>query len=790
MRRADILPWMHKAAGGERLRALALSALCGAFVLVGGVVQGGSLLRPAGSGALAPGYVGSSACAGCHGAQSAAWSSSQHARAMQAASDASVLGDFNDLEATHFDSRATFARKSGGFVIETEGRDGARAPFRVDYTFGVTPLQQYLTRLADGRLQALPYAWDARARADGGQRWFHVYPAEPVPPGDALHWTGAQQNWNFMCADCHSTGVRKNYDAAADTFATSVAELSVGCESCHGPGASHVLWAQQGAATSVPHKGFASVAAKRKAPDWTIDPATGSPAAGVGRPIGDEVETCGVCHARRAQFAEGWRPGRPLADFYRPSLLTPDLFEVDGQMKDEVFNYASFQQSRMHAKGVACGDCHDPHGGKLRAEGAGVCRQCHLAEKFAATAHTGHPQGEGQPDCIGCHMPARVYMGIDKRHDHSFRAPRPDLSARLGAPNACNDCHRDRPPEWAADAVVRWHGGTRKSQQTYAAAFHAARADQPQARALLMQAARDPATPALARATALTMLHGRLSVQVTALMIAGLADPDPMVRAAALGGLAGLPPAERWRRASPLLNDPVRLVRMEAANALAQGPPDGTSVVERQAFLAAAAEYVDAERFNADRAESRANLARFFLRQGRAAEAEAEYLAALRLSSSVAPRVDLADLYRATGRDAQAQKLLREAVALDPRAAAPRHALGLWFIRAKQYHEGLAALRQAFELEPGQARYAYVYAVALESMDRAGQARSVLEQALQASPSDTQALSWLLQDALRARDPARALPLAERLRTLLPDDHAAAATLAQVRAAAEAAARK
>ncbi len=769
-------------------KAVALALLCAAVVLAVGAVQGQSPPAGASAGSLASaapaGYAGSAACAQCHAMQSAAWAASQHARAMQSATAQSVLGDFNEARAHHFASQALFTRKDGRFLVETEGRDGKRATFPIDYTFGVAPLQQYLTTFSDGRIQALPYAWDTHAKEQGGQRWIHLYPDEAIPPGDALHWTGAQQNWNFMCADCHSTAVRKQYDAASDRFATRASEISVGCESCHGPAVGHVAWATQGRATTALTKGFMSVAAKRDAPDWTPDPVTGSPAKGVARPIGDELDTCGACHARRSQFAEGWLPGRPMMDFYRPALLTPGLFEVDGQMRDEVFNYASFLQSRMYAKGVICSDCHEPHGGRLRADGAGVCAQCHLSETFAATRHTGHAQGGGQPDCIGCHMPARTYMVVDKRHDHGFRVPRPDLSVSLGAPNACNDCHRDKQPAWAAAAIERWHGPVRKGAQDYAGAFHAARNDEPQARALLLQVANDASTPAIARATSLMMLQNRPSAQVSAAMLAGLSDADPMVRAAALGGLGALPMDQRWRRASALLRDPVRLVRLEAANTLAEGPPMSASAAEREAFQAAEEEYVAAERFNADRAESRSNLARFFVRQGKLAEAEYEYLAALKVSLAMAPRVDLADLYRAAGREAEAETVLREAIALDPRAGAPQHALGLALIRAKRTHEALAALRQAYELEPAQARYAYVYAVALSSMGHDAQGRSVLERGLSASPSDVQLLSALLQDAMRGRDVARALPLAERLRILLPDDRSIDALLGRLRAAA------
>jgi tetratricopeptide (TPR) repeat protein len=505
----------------------------------------------------------------------------------------------------------------------------------------------------------------------------------------------------------------------------------------------------------------------------------------VSRPIGDEVETCGICHARRSQFSEGWRPGQPMADHYRPIFLTPDLFEDDGQMKDEVFNYSSFLQSKMHAKGVVCSDCHEPHGGKLKASRAEVCSICHSPQKFAAPAHTGHAAGSGKPDCVSCHMPVRTYMVVDPRHDHSFRVPRPDLSVSHGTPNACSDCHKDKPASWAAAAVERWHGPDRKGFQNYAPAFHAARTDQPHARSLLLQVANDPASPAIARATSLQFLHRRPSTAVTAAMIEGLSDSDPMVRLAALGGLDGLTPGARWRHAAPLLSDSVRVVRIQAANLLAEGAPAGATPAQRAALEAATSELIASERFNADRAEGRSNLARFLVRQGKPADAEREYLVALDLGLSISPRVDLADLYRSLGREAEAEALLRQTISLAPAAAAPRHALGLSLVRARRYDEALIALGRAAELEPSQPRYAYVYAVALDSAGKADEARVVLERGLVANPSDVSILSMLLQRALRDRDARRALPYAERLRILLPDDRSVAEIMRQLQTAIE-----
>jgi predicted CXXCH cytochrome family protein len=496
-------------------------------------------------------------------------------------------------------------------------------------------------------------------------------------------------------------------------------------------------------------------------------------------------ETCDRCHSRRGEFSENWRPGQPLANTHLPALLTRDLFEDDGQMKDEVFNTSSFQQSKMYAKGVVCTDCHDPHSGKLKAAKSEVCSQCHDPQKFAASAHTGHSQSAASPDCIACHMPVRTYMVVDPRHDHSFRVPRPDLTAKLGAPNTCAACHNDRDAAWAAAAIEKWHGPVRKGFQTYAEAFHAARLDQPEASNLLMKVAQDPATPAIARGTALLELGERPSVAAQSEIERGLRDLDPMVRLGALRAIERLPIDVRWTTGKAALSDPIRAVRMEAASLLADMPLPNMSNAERNAWDKAAQEYVAAKRFNADRAEERANLARFYVKQGKADLAEQEYLAAIKLSPrQVPPRVDLADLYRAAGREGEAEILLRQTIADTPEAAAAHHALGLALIRQKRYAEAINSLKRAAELEPAQPRYAYVYGVALQSAGQANEARRVLTAALLASPSNVEILTALLQDAIKSRDLKGALSYADRLRVLRPDDASLAQFIGRLRSEA------
>jgi predicted CXXCH cytochrome family protein len=738
-------------------------------------------------------FVGSEICSGCHQAEAKSWGISQHQAAMQHATERTVLGDFRDAGFDYYGVHSRFYRENGKFLVETDGPDGRLAVFEVKFTFGVDPLQQYLIEFPDGRIQALSIAWDSRPKDEGGQRWFHLYPNEEIKHDDVLHWTRLNQNWNFMCAECHSTGVRRNYDARTDHFATKWAEISVGCEACHGQGSSHVAWARDQESWwpfgkhEDQNKGLLVHFDERHGVTWPIDAQSGT-ARRSAAPLAlrKEVETCGLCHARRAAFHEDWLPGQWLSQTHVVEPLTRSTYYADGQMRDveEAYNYAPFKQSKMFAAGVTCSDCHEPHSAKLRTPGEGVCLQCHAAEKYANVAHRHHAGIDRAPTCISCHMPERNYMVVDKRHDHSFRIPRPDLSAALATPNACNDCHRDKDTQWAAAAVEAWFGADRKGFQTYGSAFRASRAEEVDAAALLGSVVADRNLPAVARAGALTELAPRLSPANLGLARGSLADPDPMVRIGALDMLENTPPGQVWPWVAPLLSDPVRGVRVRAVSLLAAVPTASQPPPDREPFERAAVEFIDAQRTNSDRPEARTTLGGFFVRRGQAVEAEAEYKAALHLSPQyLAASINLADLYRQLNRDGDGEAVLRTAIAISPQAAAAHHALGLVLTRLKKPQAALSEFRQAADLEPDSARYAYVYAVALNSGGQKDQAVTTLKQALERHPNDRDILSALIAFSRAGGDNSSALVYAERLAAIIPDDRNLSTLVQQLRGA-------
>jgi predicted CXXCH cytochrome family protein len=760
-------------------------ALVGAIALAACWSEAPAPRPEAAPGAPAPAaaYVGAERCAGCHAVEAAAWRGSHHDRAMEEASDASVRGDFADARFAHHGVVTRFFRRDGRFLVETEGADGATAEFEVAWTFGVEPLQQLLMRAPQGRVQALGVAWDARPADAGGQRWYALHD-ERVPPGDVLHWTGPAGRWNAQCAECHSTDVRRGYDLARDAYDTTWSEIDVACEACHGPGAAHVAWAEAAASGAKPppdteaDRGLVVRLPAVRPEAWTFAP--GAPIAHRAPPRREhtELETCAPCHARRSLLREGARPGEPLLDAFRPALLEAGLYEADGQIRDEVFEYGSFVQSRMHAAGVTCSDCHDPHSLGLRADGNALCGQCHRADVFDAPAHHRHAEGSEGAGCVACHMPARTYMGIDVRHDHSFRVPRPDLSVALGTPNACTDCHADRPATWAAAAVARWFPDGRSGTPHYGEALAAGRRGAVGAERALAALAADAGAPAIARATALSLLERPEAAAVGR----AAADPEPLLRLGALEAAARLAPAARLGAVGPLLRDPLLAVRSEAARVLVDVPADLWRPADRTALADGLADQRAIQRTQVDLPQSHVNLALLELALGDAASARRSYETALRLAPWYVPAaVNLADVERVAGDEAAAEGHLRRALALAPDAAELHHALGLALVRTGRREEALEALARAAALAPESGRYAYVHALALDAAGQVEPALARLAEAHRLRPGDREVLMALATLSLRSGRREEGERWARSWLDAFPDDDEARALLAALR---------
>lgn len=731
--------------------------------------------------ALAADFVGTPVCRSCHTDAFEAWQGSHHDLAMQPATPESVLGDFDDVTVEHFGVETTFLRADGEYRIRTQGSDGKIADFSVPFVFGVAPLQQYLIALPDGRLQAFGIAWDSRLRAEGGQRWYHLYPDDAPAPDDPLHWSGTLQNWQFQCATCHSTDLARGYDPDRDRFDTTWVDIDVGCEACHGPGSEHVAWAgrPEGERGDYPAAALAPVAAPAAA--WVMDPDSGSARPHPERAGSGQVDICADCHSRRSELAGAPEASPRFLDHFMPVFLTEGYYHPDGQIRDEVYVWGSFLQSRMSQAGVVCSDCHDPHGLGLKAPGDAVCAQCHLPAKFATPAHHHHQPEQAGARCVACHMPETTYMGVDPRRDHSLRVPRPDLSVRLGTPDACTACHDDQDAGWAAAHVKRWFPDASGGLQNWAAAFAQARAGDPRVGSTLVELAADPDVPDLARGTALLELQPHLTQATLPALIAGLADPSALVRIAALGTLQAVPPELRFELAGALLDDDLLAVRAEAGRVLSTVPRDNLSESDVARLDAAVAAYESTQTYNADRAEAQANLGVLYAGLGDLERAEAAYRRALVLDPGFAPGyANLADLLNRTGRDGEAAEVLAAGLQRLPESAPLHHAVGLQQVRAGAGAGAVAALQQAHELEPDNGRFAYVYAIAQNSTGDSSAALDTLSRTLRRHPYDRDVLAALASINRDAGNLDAARRYVERMLELRPGDPQAMQMLQQM----------
>ncbi len=716
--------------------------------------------RELGAGAAGVAYVDDADCADCHAREHEAWSGSHHDLAMQEATAETVLGDFDDATFTHFGVTSRFFERDGRFFVNTEGPDGRLADFELAYTFGVEPLQQYLAAFPGGRLQSLTIAWDT----ERGE-WFHLYPDQEIPPDDPLHWTGRYQRWNVMCAECHSTHLRPSYDLESDTYRTTWTAIDVGCQACHGPGGAHVDWARAAPEVGAPRASEASLPVDFR----------------VGEPEG-EIRACAGCHSRRQGLTAVDRHARPFLDDFLPARLDEGLYYPDGQIQDEVYVWGSFVQSRMHAAGVRCSDCHDPHRLGLRADGDAVCLQCHRetpVERFPMLSpgrydtpdHHFHPPDSTGARCASCHMPARTYMQVDPRRDHGFRIPRPDLSAGLGTPNPCTGCHEDRPAGWAAERAAEWWGAP--PEPHFAGALAAARAGDPDAVTPLLAVAGDGALPAIVRATAIEALRGYGPDALRAIE-AAVADPDPLVRASAAGGLDRLPPPRRTAVLAPLLEDAIRAVRVEAARGLTGVPRSTLTEAQRFAFDAARAELVDAQMAAADQPAAHLNLGVLAVEEGRLQDAEAAYGTALRLDPFFLPaRFNLATLLNRQGRNAEAETVLREGIDRVPDDGDLHYSLGLLLAEEERIEEAAQSLGRAAALVPDRVRVAYNHGLALETLGRLAAAETAFLEATRREARDPDVLLALARILLRQGELERAQDYARQLIAVDPGSPAA-----------------
>ncbi len=719
-------------------------------------------------------FVGGKECISCHQREYKLWKGSDHDRAMMIANDSTVLGDFKNVEVELNGTKHKFYKRDGKFFVYTKGINGKMTEFQITHTFGVRPLQQYLIPFDRGKYQCLPIAWDTEKK-----RWFDmagmVYSQNELTPDSWFYWTNQSQNWNGMCAECHSTNLQKNYDLEKDSFNTTWSDINVNCEACHGPGSEHLDWAKlpEGARDTNGDMGLVLKTSGTTSKQY--------------------IEACAPCHSRRTSFGPNNHTDAEYYNNHRPQNISPPLYYSDGQILDEVYVFASFTQSKMYMNDVKCNDCHDSHSIKFKFEGNALCTQCHRAEEFDTYQHHFHkyanekgepvknkfgemiPVGEGAL-CKTCHMPGNYYMGVDFRRDHSFRIPRPDLSIKYNVPNACNDCHADKSFQWSEDWIKKYYGERKKF--TYGIVLSDGYLRKDGADTSLIRLIKSDLYPEIVRATAISYLSAYDNAESKKTILEMLNNPEPIIRERAIDAFNTQDNAELVKVISPLLNDPIKMVRISAANKLSGLEKNYFSDAQFQSLNKVLEEYFSSLMYLSDFPSGKYNLANYYFKKQDFVKAEKLYEASIKGDKFFYPaKSNLALLYYNQGKLNEAERLYLDMIKNHKEYTDGYYQLGLLYAEQKRYNEAAAMLEKATLAENANPRLYYNLGILYQYLNNPAKAESSLLKAFSLLPNEFDVLYALADFYIKREKYQSALKYAEELKIYFPSNPAGAQLL-------------
>ena len=647
-------------------------------------------------------FVGSASCIECHQEEYDLWQNSHHDQAMKIADSTTILADFNNTTFTYKGVKSSFFRKGTDYYVNTQGEDGTYTDYKIIYTFGYTPLQQYIVQFPNGEYNCLLTAWDTLE-----EKWFHLQPDLDIKHDEWINWTGGSQRWNTMCADCHSTNLQKNYDETKGVFNTTFSEINVACEACHGPSSTHVSYFKE---------------QEENEANGVLPPEMYM---GSSVPPKELVDKCARCHSRRTNLTPYFDYTGDFMDHYFPRMLEDPLYELDGQIRDEVYVYTSFIQSKMYGLGVSCKDCHDVHSLKLKKEGNDLCLTCHVPDKYNSPEHHYHKMNTEASLCINCHMDGKLYMVNDYRRDHSFRIPRPDQSAKYNTPNACNKCHTDKSAEWASEFIVDKYGPERAdhfSDHLLKGYF-----DDPQE---FKKVFSDKRYPEIARATAIGLyVNTPISYEEMLDLTRYLNDSSIFVRNQTVRALEEIRQPELSSYITPMLKDSVRAVRISAAHYFnVVGKSEAEQLEE---FKTANKEYITELEVNSDLPAGLHQLGVYYQSIGDINKALEYYEKAVKEDNYFnMSRMNLALIYYQQGLVDKSEGIYQKIIEQEPDYSYTYYMLGLLYYETNRKDKALEYLETACNKEPPNESAFYNYALMLQQLNKNNEALTVLKKAL------------------------------------------------------------
>jgi tetratricopeptide (TPR) repeat protein len=353
-------------------------------------------------------------------------------------------------------------------------------------------------------------------------------------------------------------------------------------------------------------------------------------------------------------------------------------------------------------------------------------------------------------------------MGIDYRPDHSFRIPQPQLTINIGTPNACNRCHWDKTARWSEEHITKWYGPGRKHH--YGAFIEAGRRGLPGAGKSLARLAVDRLYPVIVRATALALLNTYPGESTTRAYKLALMDDEALIRRTAVTNL-NLPETSRLvKLISPLLYDPVKAVRTEAASRLAGELSKHLDAKQKKVFQSALKEFVASMEYSGDFAFGRYNLANLYVELNKTEDAIRSYQAAIKIDKLFYPaKVNLAMLYNRIGSDEAAERLLRETVTENPQLYEAAYSLGLLLAERKKYQDAVEFLGKAAKGMPNRARVHYNLGLLLQQLGQLNDAETALHRSLEIEPDTMDYLHAMADHYLRRAQLEAAERIAKRM---------------------------
>lgn len=654
-------------------------------------------------------FLGDQKCKECHKSEFKDWHGSDHDRAMMTADSTSVLGNFNNATFNSQGVTSRFFKKGNDYYTNTEGPDGKYHDYKIIYTFGVKPLQQYIVKFPNGHFQCLRTAWDVQKG-----KWFDLYPDFKIVHSEWLHWSRGGLKWNTMCSDCHSTNVRKNYDEKTNSFDTKFAIINVSCEACHGPGKQHVNDVKQ-QGSNYKASGYMHMTSKTAPKDL--------------------VDQCARCHMRREQFSANYNFQGTMADHYSPQLIETPIYYADGQISDEDYVYGSFIQSKMYQNNVTCSNCHNPHSLKLKFEGNKLCAQCHVPEKYDTPKHHFHQGNGAGTQCINCHMPGKYYMGNDFRRDHSLRIPRPDLSIKYGTPNACVGCHKDKTNEWAWASFKKLYGPIKEAHFSEKLAPGLLR--EPGADVGLLELINDKKQPEMVRASAVKALAQYQQKERLNNYIALLNDKSPLVRGTTIDILSQINNADYNNYFLPLLNDSKRTVRIKAFYALGGLSIDKVPQEYKANYQKVKKEFDTYLKLNLDFVGGQVKRANYYLKQGNLKKGIEGYEKALKIDTNDNQvRLDLANLYYRNQDFQKVEVAYKTVISQEPKYGPTYYSLGLFYAELNRLDEAITQMQKANSLMPENSRVYYNLSLLYDKNKNPIKAEKILLNGLKVDPNN------------------------------------------------------